>query len=99
MKLVDKTRTFDSQRMFKGKYKKCDVIIYYSASSIRKEVPYWYYTFNKKGEDCRYNSLWENMKYSTQEECVTACENKINELVKQQKKKRTKGRESEILEK
>lgn len=88
MRLVDKSISFDSHRMFKGKYKKCDVTIYYSASSIKKEVPYWYYTLNKEDEDYRYNSLWENMRYSTQEECVAACESKIDEYIKQQKKKK-----------
>lgn len=84
MRLVDKTVPFDSQKMFKGKYKKYDVTVYYS----RNEASYWYFTFNKKDEDCRFNSLWENMRYTTQEECVAACENKIDELVKQQKEKR-----------
>ena len=75
MRLVDKTVPFDSQKMFKGKYKKYDVTVYYS----RNEASY---------EDCRFNSLWENMRYTTQEECVAACENKIDELVKQQKEKK-----------
>ena len=52
MRLVDKTVPFDSQKMFKGKYKKYDVTVYYS----RNEASYWYFTFNKKDEDCRFNS-------------------------------------------
>lgn len=79
MRLVNKTACFDSQKTFKGKYKKCDVTVYYS----RNEVPYWYYIFNKKDEDCRFNSLWENMRYSTQDECVAACEAIIDELINQ----------------
>ena len=44
MRLVNKTGQFDSQKMFKGKYKKCDVKIYHS----RNRMTYWYFVFNKK---------------------------------------------------
>ncbi len=84
MRLVDRTGHFDLQKTFKGKYKKYDVTVHYSID----EVPYWYYVFIKKDEDCRFNSLWENMRYSTQDECVAACEAKIDELIKRQKRKR-----------
>ena len=43
MRLVDKTVPFDSQKMFKGKYKKYDVTVYYS----RNEASYWYFTLKK----------------------------------------------------
>lgn len=56
--------------------------IYFAAVSLKKEEPYWYYTLIKKDEDFRYNSLWDKLNYSSQEECVEACEKKIGELTK-----------------
>ena len=82
MRLTEKKRNWSADRDFKGQKKKYEVTISLSA----REKPYWYYKLNKKDEKYSYNCLWENLKYNTQEECVSACEAKIDELVKQQKK-------------
>jgi len=63
------------------------VTVYFSTTSFREEDPFWYYILIKDQENYRYNSLWENLKYSNQEECITACEDKIESLANQHKGK------------
>lgn len=82
MRLVEQKKDWNGNRTFKGQKKKYKVTVYFLTTSFREEDPFWYYTLIKDQEDYRYNSLWENLKYSTQEECITACEDKINELTK-----------------
>ena len=38
------------------------------------EIDRWYYCISSNDErDIRYNSLWNGIKFKTQEECVIAC--------------------------
>ena len=41
-----------------------------------------YFHFSIYKGDYRFNSIFENQTYKTEEECITACEAKIDELVK-----------------
>lgn len=36
----------------------------------------------KTHRDIRYNSLWNGIKFKTQEECVNACQKYIDEVIK-----------------
>ena len=47
---------------------------------MRKENPHWYYTLSK--DDYSYNSLWDDFRYESKEDCTSAAENKVDELVK-----------------
>ena len=47
---------------------------------MNKENPFWYFLLEK--DDYRYNSLWNDEKYDSQDRCVEAVENKIDELTK-----------------
>ncbi len=80
MKLYEKQKDWSGNRTFQGRKKKFEVTVCFAEVSLKKEEPYWYYTLIKKDEDLRYNSLWDNLNYSSQEECVEACEKKIDEL-------------------
>lgn len=43
----------------------------------------WYYCISSNDEkDIRYNSLWNDIKFKTQEECVNACQKYIDEVIK-----------------
>ena len=78
MRLKDITRRFDSSKFYKGKYRKFECRINYSSMHNR-----WYYCIDSKDErDIRYNSLWGNESFKTQEDCVEACQNYINEVLK-----------------
>ena len=70
MRLKDVTRRFDSSKFYKGKYKKFECHINYSSNDER---------------DIRYNSLWNGIKFKTQEECVNACQKYIDEVIKGRK--------------
>lgn len=85
MKLVDKTQIWDYGKTLEGRKKGYKVIIHYSNHPLKKEPPYWYFVLGK--DDYRYNSLWYGLKYESQEQCVEAAENKVDEL--------TRGRKSE----
>lgn len=78
MKLKDVTGRFDSSKFYKGKYKKFECNInYFSNDDI------WYYCISSNDErDIRYNSLWNDIKFKTQEECVNACQKYIDEVIK-----------------
>lgn len=80
MRLVDKTRQWDYGKSLEGRKKKYKVVINYSAHPMSKEDPFWYFLLEK--EEYRYNSVWNNEKYESQDQCVEAAENKIDELVK-----------------
>ena len=73
MRLVDKTNRWDSHKTYVGRKKNYKVQI---CETLNKN---WYYILDK--DDYGYNSLWDKLDYKTQEECVTAAEKKINELV------------------
>ena len=77
MRLVDKTGKWDYGKRLEGRRKNYKVIISYSESA----KPYWYYLLDK--DNYRYNSLWDNVKFENQEQCVKAAEDKIDELVGQ----------------
>lgn len=80
MRLTSKTGRWDYGETWVGKKKKYKVKIYYSAHPMRKEPPHWYYTLSKDGYF--YNSLWDDLKYESKEDCVSAAEKKVDELVK-----------------
>lgn len=78
MKLKNVTPRFWGCKRYKGKYRKfeCHINQYSSDDS-------WYYCIDSKDErDIRYNSLWNGKKFKTQEECVSACQNYIDEVLK-----------------
>lgn len=81
MKLKDVTRRFDSSKFYKGKYKKFECRINYSSN-----LDCWYYCIDSNDErDIRCNSLWNDIKFKTQEECVNACQKYIDEVIKDRK--------------
>ena len=79
MKLIDKTKKWDCNKTLAGKKKNYKVTVCHSAHPLAGN-PLWYFLLDK--DDYRYNSLWDNLKYLSQDQCVEAVENKINELVK-----------------
>lgn len=84
MRLTDKTERYSmGDREFVGRKKNYIVGIHFSAKKILQNSEYWWYSLNKKDAEFSYNSLWDGLKYKTQEECVAAAENKVDELVKQ----------------
>lgn len=81
MRLKDVTRRFDIGKSYKGKYKKFDCHIDYSTN-----LGNWYYYINSNDErDIRYNSLWDETEFKTQEDCVKACQKYIDEVLKNAK--------------
>lgn len=77
MKLTDKTRKWDYGKMLVGKKKNFKVAIGYSNHPLKGEQ-FWYFTLRK--DDYMYNSLWDNLKFDNQDQCVDAAENKIEEF-------------------
>lgn len=81
MRLKDVTRGFDSSKFYKGKYKKFECNINYSSYSDS-----WYYHIDSNDKrDIRYNSLWNEMEFKTQEDCIKACQKYIDEVIKNAK--------------
>lgn len=81
MRLKDITRHFDNDKFYKGKYKKFDCRITYSSNDN-----IWYYCIDSNDErDIRYNSLWNGIRFETQEECVIACQKYIDEVIRNRK--------------
>lgn len=81
MRLKDVTRSFDSSKFYKGKYKKFVCHVNYSSNNDS-----WYYCIDSNDErDIRYNSLWNDIKFKTQEECVNACQKCIDKVIKGRK--------------
>lgn len=78
MKLVNKTKRWDYGEMWVGRKKNYEVNINYSSHPLRKENPYWYYTLRKG--NYTYNSLWDELKYKSKEECINAVEEKLLNL-------------------
>lgn len=82
MRLTDKTEPWNmGNKTFEGKRKGFEVFIHYICYGIG-EKPYWFYTIIK--EQYAYNSLWDNLKFDTKEECVAECEKRIDLEVKKQ---------------
>lgn len=81
MRLTDKTERYSmGSKTFKGKKKGFEVTISFSNNKIGNDEPHWYFFISKKENDYRYNSLWNELKFETQEECVAACELKIESI-------------------
>jgi len=77
MRLANKTERWSrGNKTLVGKYKKCECNISYSSIHYSKE-PYWYFTYTSK-DDKTFNSLWDELKYNTEEECHDACIAHIN---------------------
>lgn len=77
MRLIDKTERYSVySRRFVGKYKKWDCDISYSSKSYTSEESFWYFVCRKEGNS--YNSLWNELKYSSKEEAHDACIEYIN---------------------
>lgn len=70
MRLKDVSERFDSSKFYKGKYKKFECHINYSSNDER---------------DIKHNSLWNREKFKTQEECVNACQEYIDKVIKGRK--------------
>lgn len=76
MRLKDITQYFDTNKFYKGKYKKFDCYITYSSNNA-----IWYYCIDSNDErEISYNSLWNGIKFKTQEECISACQKYIDEV-------------------
>ena len=80
MRLIDKTPRWDFGKILEGRKKNYKVIIHYSEQSINKKRPFWYFELRK--DDYAYNSLWDNLKFESQDQCCDAAESKIEELIK-----------------
>lgn len=70
-------------KIFVGKRKNYNVNIVFTRNTLTSEEPFWWFSLYKGM--FAYNSLWDDLKFETQEECVKACEQKIDELVRKQK--------------
>lgn len=72
MRLIDKTERYSMyNRRFVGKYKKWACVVSYSAKNYTSEESFWYFTCSKEANS--YNSLWNELKYSSKEEAHDAC--------------------------
>lgn len=80
MRFKDVTGRFDSDKSYKGKYKKFDCHIDYSTN-----LGSWYYYISNDERDIRYNSLWDEIDFKTQEDCIKACQKYIDEVLKNAK--------------
>lgn len=81
MRLKDVTRRFSSGKFYEGKYKKFECHINYSSYSDS-----WYYHISSNDKrDIRYNSLWDELKFKTKEDCIEACQKYIDEVLKNAK--------------
>lgn len=81
MRLKDVTPRFYTNKIYKGKYKKFECIINYSV-----KYNSWYYVIDSNDErDIRYNSLWDEVDFKTQEDCIKGCQAYIDEVLKNAK--------------
>ena len=80
MKLREKREQWGNGKRYVGRKNNYKVTVSYAPSDFTGKKDYWYFSLNK--EDYSYNSLWDNLHYKTQDECVEAAEKKIGELVK-----------------
>jgi hypothetical protein len=77
MRLKDVTPNYYTNKIYRGKYKKFECRINYSSN-----LDCWYYCINSKDErDIRYNSLWNEIEFKTQEDCIKGCQAYIDEVV------------------
>lgn len=83
MKLREKTTDrWQNGKTFIGKKNKYSVTVSYVPTDFIGKKDYWYFLIDKKDIDYAYNSLWDKLKYTSMEECIEACERKIEELIK-----------------
>ena len=81
MRLKDVTERFGNSKFYRGKYKKFECRINYSSN-----LDCWYYCIDSKDErDIRYNSLWNEIEFKTQEDCIKGCQAYIDEVLKNAK--------------
>ena len=81
MKLTESRHRLTNNKFYTGRYKKFECYINYS-----NHYAGWYYTLISNDiRDIRYNSLWDNKTFTSKEECVTACQNYIDEVNKNAK--------------
>lgn len=84
MRLTDKTPLWGmGNKTFVGKRKGFNADINYVCYDLKPTEPYWFYTI-WEGKFA-YNSLWDNLKFDTKEECVAECEKRIDLELKKQK--------------
>ena len=84
MRLIKRTQyQYVDEQTFKGRKGKFEVTISFVPRSAFHEVGVYCYLLRQKENDFVYNSLWDNHRYSTMEECANAAERKIDELKKQ----------------
>ena len=75
MKLIDKTKRWDFGKTLEGRKKNYKVTLYYV-----EHPSYWYFMLHK--DKYAYNSLWNNLKFESQDQCSEAAEAKIDEILK-----------------
>lgn len=83
MRLTDKGKSIREEysgRILVGKRKNYYVKIEFYMDPYETPEQYWCYTL-EKGE-YNYNSLWDNLKYNSSDECAQAVICKIDELQK-----------------
>lgn len=81
MRLKDVTERFSNSKLYRGKYKKFECRISYSSN-----LDCWYYCIDSKDErDIIYNSLWNEIEFKTQEDCIKGCQAYIDEIIKRGK--------------
>lgn len=81
MRLTDKTERYSmGNKKFVGRKKNYAVEIHFSANSFIDKTTYWWYFLKKEDTGFSYNSLHDGLRYGTKDECVIACEKKIDSL-------------------
>ncbi len=81
MRLKDVSGRFDSSKFYKGKYKKFECHINYFSN-----YDSWYYCISSNDErDIRYNSLWDEVDFKTQEDCIKACQKYVDGVIRSRK--------------
>lgn len=77
MRLKDVTERFSTSKFYRGKYKKFECHINYSSY-----LDSWYFHINSNDErDISYNSLWDEVDFKTQEDCIKGCQAYIDEVI------------------
>lgn len=80
MRLTNKTERFDMGETWVGRKKNYDVSINSHREIRSMTTQYWYFVLSKDRKT--YNSLWDNIRYNSKEECTEGAEKKIEELLK-----------------
>ncbi|MFD0587722.1 hypothetical protein ACFQZE_06885 [Paenibacillus sp. GCM10027627] len=77
MKLKDISEKWDRLKTWQGRYKKFEVTI-----SQNQTVDRYYYQVNRKDGDIRFNSLWDKIEFTKQEDAIEAAKFWIEEKLK-----------------